>query len=376
VIACSLARLCAQLGALLALPGAADAAQETPPPRGGDLALAGELERSEDVTASGLAFVELGAARDTYLAGEAFRLRLRFGFERESLPGLVQLFPRPLDLPAQVLAPGLEHLDGAHFLGAEEQEEGASFVLGERIARATRAADEERAGRVYAVFEYERALAATRPGELVLAAPLLGFAHATSFREDFVLGAVPLDRRHLSVHGRATSITILPLPEEGRPPEFTGAIGRFTLRASAEPRELVEGQSLKLTVVVEGEGDLSRSEPPHPDGLAGFHLQGTLVERGPERLTAIHDLVARSTTVRAIPPLRFAFFETTPPAGYRTLATEPIPIVVRPPAASEAQPSTTDTGPSGRGHFLVRWLPWAILLAALALAWRARRRRA
>src|SRR5262245_29903059 len=154
-----------------------------------------QLARAEDATDSGLAFVELDTSRDTYLIGEPFLLRLRFGFERECLrTGLVQLFPRPLDVSAQVFAPELEQLDGAQFLDTGEPPTGFTFALGERITRATRVADEERAGRTYGVFEYERRIAATRPGELDLAAPRLGFAHATRFRQDFVLGSVPLDR--------------------------------------------------------------------------------------------------------------------------------------------------------------------------------------
>jgi hypothetical protein len=290
----------------------------------------------------------------------------------------VQLFPRPLDVPAQVFVPALELLDGARFLDtgdvAGDPPTGASFALGERITRATRAADEERAGRTYGVFEYERALAATRPGALVLSAPLLGFAYATSFGEDFVRGSVPLDRRDVLVRGRAARVTILPLPEEGRPPGFTGAVGRFAIRAAAEPRELEAGQSLKLTVVVEGEGDLSQCEPPDLAGLDGFHLQGSLVERGAARLTVMHDLVARDASVRAVPPVQFAFFDTTPPAGYRTIETEPIPIVVRAPAVRALPASTEDAGPDGTG-IVRRLTPWIVLLILLALALWLRSRR-
>ena len=336
--------------------------------------------QAEDVTASGVAFVELETSRDTYLVGEVFRLRLRFGFESECLrTALVQLFPRPLDVPAQVFAPALELLEGAQFLDSGDPPAGPSsaltFALDERIARATRGADEERGGRTYAVFEYERAIVATRPGQLALPAPLVGFAHATRFAEDFVLGSTPLDRRDVLVRGREARLTILPLPEEGRPPEFTGAVGAFAIRAVAEPRELEAGQSLKLTAVIEGQGDLSRCEPPHLADLDGFHLQGNLVERGAERLAVTFDLAPRDASVRAVPAIRFAYFDTTPPAGYRTLESRPIPIVVhsataRVPAAGAPEPIADGAGST---RLLVRGLLLLVVLTSLLLWRRARR---
>ena len=326
------------------------------------------IARAGDVTDSGLAFTELDAARDTYLLGEPFALRLRFGFERETLrTGLVQLFQRPLDVPVQVFAPALEHLEGLRFLAQSTPEKGASFVLDEAVVRATPVADEERAGRTYAVFEYERQVVATRPGELVLAAPLLGFAHATRFRQDFVAGTVPLDRADVLVRGRDLCITILPLPEEGRPADFSGAIGRFAIGAEAEPRELDQGQSLKLSLSITGPGDLSRCDPPDLAGLDGFHLQGSLVERSATQLAAIYDLAPDDAGVRAVPPIRFAYFDTTPPAGYRTIETEPIALVVRPRGEPSSDAARLPPGPEQPSPGGPWWIA-PLVLVGLALA--------
>ncbi len=372
---------CLLCGALVCAPLAPvqQEATQAPPSRPAH-ALPQQFARAEDVTASGLGFVELGAARDTYLLGEPFTLHLRFGFERELLrTGLVQLFQRPLDVPAQVFAPALERLDGALFLDASEPEMGASFALGEKVTRAAQAADVERDGRTYAVFEYERQVAATRPGELRLAAPLLGFARATRFAQDFVLGSVPLDRRDELVHGVEARITILPLPEQDRPAEFTGAIGRYTIHATAEPRELVAGTSLALTVRIEAEaslGDLSQCAAPSLEGLAGFHVRGSLLERDPLRLTARHDLVPLDAGVASVPPIRFAFFDVTPPAGYRTIETQPIALVVHPAEASSTT-STIPTPSSGSPSAQPRPFAWiaALVLAGLALGFWVRRAR-
>ena len=344
----------------------------------------------EDVSDAGLAFVELVLARDGVLVREPFTLRLRFGFESGFFAAnLVQLFQRELDVPAQLHAPWLAALEGALVLAGVEPAGGLRVALDEEVVLALPQREEQRGTRGYRVFELARTFVPTRTGELVFAAPLMRFAHATRFEDDFAEGRRALDRRDALVRGRGARLTVRALPEEGRPADFTGALGRFTLRAEAEPRELAAGQSLVLTVVIEVDGplgDLAEVEEPRLHELAGFHLRGSLAERELRRLSVRYDLVPAGPAVRVIPPVRFAFFDTTPPAGYRTLTSEPIPITVR---AASAEPvravaSPQDAAPqpelpaidSGAPPLLVLVLVLALaasLLALLAVLLRARR---
>ncbi|NOT31623.1 MAG: hypothetical protein HOP15_14345 [Planctomycetes bacterium] len=250
----------------------------------------------------------------------------------------MQLFQRELDVPAQLHAPWLTALEGTLALAEVESAGGLRVALDEEVVLARALGEERRGTRDYRVFELARRFVPTRTGELALAAPLMRFAHATHFVDDFAEGRRALDRRDVLVRGRDARLTVRALPEQGRPAEFTGAVGRFTLRAEAEPRDLAAGTSLVLTVVIEADGplgDLSEVEPPRLHDLAGFHERGSLVERAPGRLCVRYDLVPAGPAVRAVPPVLFAFFDITPPAGYRTLASEPIPITVR---AARAEP--------------------------------------
>jgi hypothetical protein len=201
------------------------------------------------------------------------------------------------------------------------------------------------------------------------------FAHATRFEDDFVQGRVPVDRKDVVVRGERARLVVLSLPEEGRPADFSGAIGRFSLSAGAEPRELASGEGLALEVVIQAldpHGDLSQASEPRLSDPGDFHVRGSLVEREAQRMLVRYDLVPRDPTVRAIPPVRFVFFDTTPPAGYRTLASEPIAITVRaqpptppPAAAPEAAP--------GAGLVWTRTRGIAAALVLLALAFVALR---
>jgi hypothetical protein len=51
-------------------------------------------------------------------------------------------------------------------------------------------------------------------------------------------------------------IEVLPLPGEGRPEDFTGAVGQFDMRVSPSSRTVKTGESLTLTVKISGRGNV------------------------------------------------------------------------------------------------------------------------
>jgi hypothetical protein len=113
------------------------------------------------------------------------------------------------------------------------------------------------------------------------------------------------------------------------------------VQASAETRELEAGQSLKLVLVIDGAGNFESFGAPAPERLGGLRVQGRIETREPARRVVTYDLVASNETVREVPALEFAFFDPVPPAGYRTVRTEPIPIRVRGASAGARPPVET-----------------------------------
>ena len=359
------------------------------------------LERALDVTAEGRAFVELTSVREAYYVHEPIRVRLRFGVETRFLEdSLIQPFQRQLDVPVLLEAPWLEDLPGTLVLESEPLEPygdrpWASFALGERIAEAqcggeSRAGGEAAGGRRFAVLELERNLLATSPGELAIPGAILRFAFATRFEEDFVRGRVAADRTDAYVRGEGLALAIRPLPEEGRPLAFTGAVGSFSIEAEASPRELAAGESLKLVLRIEGQGNLEFFEAPRLDALVGFRLYGQVEERSRTRRIVTYHLSPVSERVRDVPSIAFAYFDPTPPAGYSTLYTKPIALAVRPRAAgaragvegddadARAAPAPTRDGAErerSKVALLAAILVPAVTALALALAVRSRARR-
>jgi hypothetical protein len=323
-----------------------------------------------------VAAVQLRAAKTTYYVNEELRLELRFGFERGFLEAdLVQLFHRELDLSVQLVAPWIDALPGARAAPSEPPpgEPTVSVALNEERALARRV-DEQPAGRPgFEMFAIEVRTLPERPGKLSLPAPAMRFAYATRFREDLFGGRVAEDRIETSVRGSTLELEVLPLPEAGRPADFSGAVGTFSVRAQAEPRDLSANQSLKLELAIEGRGNYETLLAPRLDRLTGFRVYGKVEEQSPGRRTVTYDLAPLSAQVKAVPPIAFSYFDPNPPAGYRSVETRAIPILVRPAPldpSSEDPPADEDHATGDAGGSAWPWTIGAAGLAAVALvAW-------
>jgi hypothetical protein len=320
------------------------------------------------------AFIDVSTPRASAWLGETVRVRLRFGFERQFLAeGLIQLFQRPLDVPVQVEASWLTGTSCAELVSPESTHGAvgaatAGFALGDGLARAVRAPDEMLDGQPFAVFELERDFVLLCPGEWTLQSPSLRFAYATSFRTDAFGDRTPQDRRDETLSGAAWTVLVEPLPEVGRPPGFSGAVGSFAVSATAEPRELAVGESAKLELTISGAGDLARCAVPRLERAEGLRAQGWVDELRPGARVITYDLVAASAGPTAIPAIEFSYFDPAPPGTYRVATTEPIPLKVNGGAMDPVVPAPPDepTVPPSRTWKQV--LVFLFAFAALALA--------
>ncbi|MEZ5966860.1 MAG: BatD family protein [Planctomycetota bacterium] len=324
-------------------------------------------------------------------------LVLRFGFARGFVEeGLIPMFARPLDLPVQVRwgwpggAAGVVELPAA-----SADAETVRFALDEGVATARRAGEEERHGQVFATFEVRRRIAATASGALVVPGPVLRFAYATRFDDDFLDGRVAVDRHEARVRTAPCVIDVEPLPDAARPAAFSGAVGEFAVRTRATSASVRTGDSLQFVVEVTGTGNLATFAPP---GLSwpGWHALGCTSSLRDHVRVLTYDITPTDVEVREIPAFALAYFD--PNAGaYRTAHSAALPVAVSPGTTASAKPSAPSlvagvddiypapsvSTPSGDPHALPRLhvalalgLPWLLALTlSLWLRARGRRRR-
>ena len=128
-----------------------------------------------------------------------------------------------------------------------------------------------------------------------------------------------------------TALTVLPLPAEGRPDNFSGAIGRFTLEVKAQPTDVGPGDPITLTMTVQGTGNFDRVEPPAFNGNGEWksYTPTTRFTPGgaPGQGSKVFEqaIIAKDPATTAIPPLAFSFFDPET-RQYHTLHSAAIPL--------------------------------------------------
>jgi tetratricopeptide (TPR) repeat protein len=289
--------------------------------------------------AAARAFVEVSAAQPSYFVQEPVEVVLLVGFDAAWFrSNAIQTSRVELDVPLEVAAPWMRELPGVVVVPDEPQRPGSSrkmtFALNGEKTDATVVADRVANGTTFTVLRVTKRVLASSAGTLAIAAPTLRFAYATRFEDDLVNGRVPIDRKDAIVTGRELSLPILALPDVGRPAQFGGAVGRFSISATLDRAEVDAGESLKLALTIEGFGNLDSFDAPRLDPIQGLHVYGTIEARIGARRTVIYDVAFRDARLRAIPPIALVYFDPTPPAQYRTAWSAPIPVKVRAAPAS------------------------------------------
>jgi hypothetical protein len=128
------------------------------------------------------------------------------------------------------------------------------------------------------------------------------------------------------VESKPVSIRVVPLPEEGKPAEFTGGVGQFTLSAALDRASATNGEAVNLVVKISGTGNLHMIEPPALAPVSGLKI---LAPETKDDAHAVTDAVRGSRSFRypilpqgdgkfAVGPVVFAYFDPQARA-YKTL---------------------------------------------------------
>lgn len=173
------------------------------------------------------------------------------------------------------------------------------------------------------------------------------------FGNDPIFGSVfgRYQDKQIVANSQPAVLTIQPHPEDGRPDNFNGAIGSFSIAASTESRDLVEGDPVTLRIELSGEGNFSQLIPPEfPAGHEFKTYPPRVLEedldkqqfRGSKSFEYV--VIPLSASITEVPGIAFAYLH--PETGtYRELSTSPIPLSI----ASAGNASSPLTAPSFAG---------------------------
>jgi len=155
-------------------------------------------------------------------------------------------------------------------------------------------------------------------------------------------------------------LTVLPLPTEGRPKNFSGVVGDFQLSVTADPHELAVGDPIAAELTISGTGNFDTLTVPALTDAADwkvyparrFNIDGT----GSANIPALDgnqlatqrigftQVIIPKKKLASIPSFEFSYFSPTK-KQYLTLRTEPVPLNIKEPERpAEAAPKSATTG--------------------------------
>lgn len=153
-------------------------------------------------------------------------------------------------------------------------------------------------------------------------------------RRDF-FGRPQLVNDNKRVTAGSKIITVKPLPEKGKPTDFSGAVGRFNFKVIPSRTNLKNGESLDLKVAVSGSGNLKLFTLPKPILPNSLEIYDPVHKENVKTpLSGMNGEISDSYTVipqfkgkYPIKPMAFTYFDLDS-GTYKTITSSDIMITV------------------------------------------------
>lgn len=150
-------------------------------------------------------------------------------------------------------------------------------------------------------------------------------------------------------------INVKPLPETGKPADFTGAVGDLTFKVTPSKTSLKTGESLQLTVSVAGKGNLKLFTLPKPQVPAALEMYdpehketvNTPLAGMEGSISDTYTIVPSAKGKYPIKGMNFSYFN--PATGkYKTITTDDIMLNVQQGAGQPAGEATAMAKDDGK----------------------------
>ncbi|MGH7339197.1 MAG: BatD family protein, partial [Candidatus Rokuibacteriota bacterium] len=141
------------------------------------------------------------------------------------------------------------------------QIDGDGFSI-EKLSEPTQRQEQVEAG-IVQVVQFGTTLTPLRAGPLTVGPASMRLnVIQRERRQDRFFGFFGETRRPTELRGEPLALTVLPLPDAGKPATFSGAVGQFQWEVRAVPVDPRAGDPVTVTSTVRGEGNLDTLTPP------------------------------------------------------------------------------------------------------------------
>ena len=139
---------------------------------------------------------------------------------------------------------------------------------------------------------------------------------------------------------KRSEVTVLPLPTEGKPLSFSGAVGQFSIQTQVDGTQFPAGQPISLKVRLEGQGNAKVIELPEikwPENLEVYDTksESKFFKDGLSYKEFEILVIAKTPGEVKIPQINFSYFDPTL-KQYVTKATEEFSINITEPVKGSA----------------------------------------
>src|SRR6266446_1138919 len=306
---------------------------------------AGSAQSGQSTASSKLAFAELVVAKKDAYVGEMVPAEIRLGFD-----------PR------------------AHGRLEDGPELSSQGFTTQKLQQ-PRENLETIGGRTYQVYTFKTAIAAARPGKFEIgpvtakAVVVLPRRPSTSprtrprspfdlfnlddpFSDPFFsdpFGSMG-ERTELPIRSETATLNVKPLPTNA-PPNFSGAIGNFTMAVDAKPKTVQVGDPITVTSTINGRGNFDRMNGPALEDERGWHKYPPSSkfkqddDVGISGAKTFEMVLSPNERKQSIPFLAFSYFDPAK-EQYVTLRSDPIAIYVQGNAVSGSASVTSQPAAS------------------------------
>lgn len=290
------------------------------------------------LTADGTAFIRLNLPRREVYVGESI----------------------PVDIEVGMRAGFVTSLNGLPTLS------GGEFTLN-NLSRQPERVEKVIDGKQFTLLTWHSVLAPVKPGVFTLSVSspitirvrtqarrdsMIDDLLGDPFLQNFFGATVPKD---ITITSPTTDLTVLALPSEGRPADFSGAVGTFKIASDISSTTATVGDPLTLKMRVTGSGNFDRVDSPmlaHVDQWktyppkSSFTPGDTIGYKGEK--TFEQPLVATQPGPQTVPGLTFSYFDPNT-RTYETARSAPLNVTISPSLAQNSlaasQPNPAETAP-------------------------------
>ncbi len=177
----------------------------------------------------------------------------------------------------------------------------------------------DRDGDKFQLYRLQRRFVATRPGKVTFSRTVMEVTRGSGRARRTFYQVVP-----------DFEIEVVPVPEAGRPLDWTGAIGDIRVDRDVPRRDIDAGDTISFELSYSGAGNLEFFDPPNLERVPGFErfrVLGVTDEKEPFLRVITYELVPMGADVSEVPSVPLSVFNVETET-YGTVATEPVKIRV------------------------------------------------